>query len=147
VKDDRVYLCHIRDAIIRIESYVSRGRSAFLAETIIQDAVIRNLEVIGEATKSLSDELRAQHPEVPWSRIAGMRDVLIHEYFGVRLAVWGCREPLPGTQAACRPLADDVGRRASPQVGADGVTPLGSVGRFTETDQYLIITIYEVTDE
>ena len=93
MKDNRVYLRHIRDAIIRIESYVSRGRPAFLAETIIQDAVIRNLEVIGEATKNLSDDLRAQHPDVPWNRIAGMRDVLIHEYFGVRLeTVWGVVE-------------------------------------------------------
>jgi uncharacterized protein with HEPN domain len=52
MKDDRVYLRHIRDAIARIESYVTRGREAFLAETIIQDAVIRNLEVIGEAVRT-----------------------------------------------------------------------------------------------
>ena len=69
--------------------YVSGGREAFLADTMIQDAVIRNLEVIGEAVKNLSSELRVQHPDVPWTRIAGMRDVLIHEYFGVRVeTVW-----------------------------------------------------------
>lgn len=76
---------HIRDAVGRIESYVVGGREAFLAETIIQDAVIRNIEVIGEAVKNLSGDLRSRHPEVPWARIAGPRDVLIHEYFGVRL--------------------------------------------------------------
>jgi uncharacterized protein with HEPN domain len=93
MKDDRVYLHHIQDAIARIESYVARGRDAFLAETIIQDAVIRNLEVIGEAVKNLSEDLRAKHPNVPWTRIAGMRDVLIHEYFGVRLeTVWAVIE-------------------------------------------------------
>ena len=65
----------------------------FLAETIVQDAVIRNREVIGEAVKNLSDHLRQAHPEVPWSRIAGLRDVLIHEYFGVRLeTVWAAVE-------------------------------------------------------
>jgi uncharacterized protein with HEPN domain len=93
MKDDRVYLRHIRDAIARIESYVIGEREAFLAQTMIQDAVIRNLEVIGEAVKNLSDSLRAQHPEVPWTRIAGMRDVLIHEYFGVRVeTVWAAVE-------------------------------------------------------
>jgi uncharacterized protein with HEPN domain len=93
MKEDRVYLHHIQDAIARIESYVARGRDAFLTETIIQDAVIRNLEVIGEAVKNLSEELRAKHPKVPWTRIAGMRDVLIHEYFGVRIeTVWAVVE-------------------------------------------------------
>jgi uncharacterized protein with HEPN domain len=83
----------MRDAIARIESYVSGGHAAFLADTMIQDAVIRNLEVIGEAVKNLSSELRVQHPDVPWTRIAGMRDVLIHEYFGVRVqTVWAAVE-------------------------------------------------------
>lgn len=93
MKDDRVYLCHIRDAIERIESYTSKGKEAFFRETIVQDAVIRNLEVIGEAVKNLSPDFRARHPEIPWSRIAGMRDVLIHGYFGVRLeTVWNAVE-------------------------------------------------------
>jgi uncharacterized protein with HEPN domain len=93
MKDDRVYLRHIRDAITRIESYVGGGRSAFLAETMVQDAVIRNLEVIGEAVKNLSSELRGRYPDVPWARIAGMRDVLIHGYFGVRIeTVWAAVE-------------------------------------------------------
>jgi len=93
MKDDRVYLRRIRDAITRIESYVGGGREAFLAYSMIQDAVIRNLEVIGEAVKNLSSDLRAQHPDIPWTRIAGMRDVLIHEYFGVRVeTVWAAVE-------------------------------------------------------
>jgi uncharacterized protein with HEPN domain len=93
MKEDSVYLNHIVDAIKRIESYTGKGKEAFFQESIIQDAVIRNLEVIGEAVKNLSSTLRTQHPEIPWSQIAGMRDVLIHVYFGVRLqTVWNAVE-------------------------------------------------------
>ena len=93
MKDDRVYLRHIRDAIERIESYTSKGKEAFSQESIIQDAVIRNLEIIGEAVKNLSSDLRSRHSEIPWARIAGMRDVLIHGYFGVRLeTIWNAVE-------------------------------------------------------
>ncbi len=89
MKKDEVYLLHIRDAIKRIESYTGDGKDAFLREPIIQDAVIRNLEIIGEAAKNLSAAFRSENAEQPWSKISGMRDVLIHEYFGVRLeTVW-----------------------------------------------------------
>jgi len=54
---------------------------------MIQDAVVRNLEVLGEAVKGLDDSTRSRAPDVPWRRIAGMRDVLIHQYFGVELEV------------------------------------------------------------
>jgi uncharacterized protein with HEPN domain len=89
VNDDLVYLAHVRDAIQRIEAFTSEGRDKFLAEPMIQDAVIRNLEVIGEAVKGLSEKLRSANSDVPWKQIAGMRDVLIHHYFGVKLeTVW-----------------------------------------------------------
>jgi uncharacterized protein with HEPN domain len=87
MKDTRVYLLHIRDAIVQIESYTEGGREEFFNNKMIQDAVIRNLEIIGEATKKLTPDLRDRHPEVPWSRIAGMRDVLIHDYFEVDLQI------------------------------------------------------------
>jgi uncharacterized protein with HEPN domain len=86
---DELYLRHILDAIERIEDYASVGRDAFMAQPHWQDATIRQLEIIGEATKRLSEGLRSSHPEVPWRRIAGLRDVLIHNYMGVDLsAVW-----------------------------------------------------------
>ena len=89
MKDDAVYLRHIADAAQRVREYTADGRDAFLADKKTQDAVLRNLEIIGEAVKRLSTELRDAHPDIPWKQIAGMRDILIHHYFGVKLdTVW-----------------------------------------------------------
>jgi uncharacterized protein with HEPN domain len=87
LKDDGVYVAHIRDAVERILKYTSEGKSAFDQDEKTQDAVVRNLEIIGEAAKNVSDELRSNQPDIPWRRLAGMRDKLIHEYFGVNLAI------------------------------------------------------------
>ena len=89
MKDDRVYLRHILDAIHKIESYVSVGRKEFMAASHWQDATVRQLEIIGEAAKNLSEDLRSAHADIPWRRIGGLRDVLIHDYMGVDMdAVW-----------------------------------------------------------
>lgn len=89
MKGDALYLRHILDAILKIQTYTAGGREAFMAGTHWQDATIRQLEIIGEASKQLSLDLRVKYPDVPWRRIAGLRDVLIHDYFGVDLtAVW-----------------------------------------------------------
>jgi uncharacterized protein with HEPN domain len=106
VKDERVYLGHIRDAINDIEEYTSVGRDAFMAERMRQDAVIRKLAVIGEAVKQLSEAARTMRPEIPWKQIAGMRDQLTHHYFGVDLAlVWRVVErDLPALKAAVSAL-------------------------------------------
>ncbi len=90
MKNDAVYLEHILDATKQIEGYV-RGMTyeTFLATRLVQDGVIRQFEIIGEATKNLSDGFRSSHDVLPWKDMAGMRDKLIHQYFGVDLsAVW-----------------------------------------------------------
>ena len=87
---DFAYLCHLRDAAETIASYLKDvDESTFRTTQLIQDGVIRQLQIIGEATKKLSPGLRSEHPAVPWQDIAGMRDKLVHDYFGVDLdAVW-----------------------------------------------------------
>jgi uncharacterized protein with HEPN domain len=114
--DDRVYLQHIRDAVGRIQDYTRDGRNAFFADTKTQDAVIRNIEVIGEATKNLSDVLKAAHTDVPWRQIAGMRDTLIHRYFGVKLdLVWQVVEAdLPGFKSRIEAILDAAPPTPSP---------------------------------
>ena len=89
MKGDRLYLQHILEAIEKIEGYIAVGRDVFLSSSHWQDAVVRQLEIIGEATQRLSKDLCSQHRDVPWRRIAGLRDVLIHDYMGVDInAVW-----------------------------------------------------------
>ncbi|MEZ5336618.1 MAG: DUF86 domain-containing protein [Methanolobus sp.] len=90
MKHDSVFLKHILDAINQIEEY-TEGMSFedFLEKRLVQDAVIRQLEIIGEATKNLSPDTTERFPQIPWKEIAGMRDKLIHAYFGVDIEeVW-----------------------------------------------------------
>jgi uncharacterized protein with HEPN domain len=89
VKDDHLYVLHIVERCRRVRRFVEPGREAFMTSDQIQDAVIRNLEVIGEAAKRISAVARANMPSLDWKAIYGMRDVLIHDYIGVDLdEVW-----------------------------------------------------------
>ncbi len=90
MKDDKIYLEHILQSIDRIEDYLSgKDHHAFSDDFMTQDAVVRQLEIIGEATKRISKDLRNLNPQVPWSDMAGMRDILIHDYIDVDIdIVW-----------------------------------------------------------
>jgi uncharacterized protein with HEPN domain len=90
---------------------VAVGYDGFMSGPHWQDAVIRQLEILGEATKRLGDELRAHHDEVAWRRIAGLRDVLVHDYMGVDLeAVWEVtQQHLPVSKDQLTLILDELG--------------------------------------
>jgi len=94
LKEDAFYLKHILSAIERIELYLeNKEKSNFNSDLLLQDGIIRQIEIIGEAAKHVSEGMRKKHPDVPWKDVAGMRDKLIHAYFGVDLAaVWNTVE-------------------------------------------------------
>jgi len=89
VRDDRERLLDILDAIKGIEKYARRGEAAFRHDELVQNWMVRHLEVIGEAARALSEGLRARYVAIPWSDIIDMRNVLVHQYFGIDLdLVW-----------------------------------------------------------
>ena len=88
MKDDFVYIDHILLCINKIQDYTKDLEQIdFNKNELIQDAVIRNIEIIGEATKKISSDLKSQYKEIPWKEMSGMRDKLIHDYFGVDVEV------------------------------------------------------------
>lgn len=93
MRDERERLRDIVEAIERIEKYAARGRAAFDEDELIQTWVVHHIEVIGEACRALPDEFQARHANVPWSDIIGMRNILVHHYFGIDPeAVWSVVE-------------------------------------------------------
>jgi uncharacterized protein with HEPN domain len=105
---DRLYLDHILEAIGAAREFAAGDRQDFLADRKTQSAVVRQLEIIGEAVKHLSAEVRQAAPDVPWRQIAGVRDRLIHAYFQVDLeAVWVMVETdLPALESTVQRLRD-----------------------------------------
>ena len=108
-KNPKIYLQHILDCLDAIENYTRgiKSKDEFFASKMIQDAVIRNLEIIGEAAKQIPENVRQQHPKIEWKKMAGLRDILIHNYLGVDLSeVWVIiAERLPQLKAELQEIA------------------------------------------
>lgn len=93
MRDHRERLLDILEAIERIEKYAARGRADFDSEELLQVWVLHHLQILGEATSSLPQSVRDQASEIPWAKIVGMRNVLVHHYFGIdREVVWSVVE-------------------------------------------------------
>jgi len=111
-KDRSVHIRHIYDCIGWIKEYVQGGKEAFFQDRKTQDAVIRNLEVIGQAVKDLgTDSLTSAHPETPWPQIAATRNFLAHQYLGVDLTlIWNIVEQnLPQLEQQIIAMANNEG--------------------------------------
>jgi len=102
VKDPRISLVQILECLDRIRAYTKDGKRKFDHDSMVRDAVIRNFEIIGEASKRVPMEFREQTSEIPWRGLSGFRDVLIHQYEGVDYErVWRIiEEDLPGLRSA-----------------------------------------------
>lgn len=91
-KDNAVYIEHMQDSILRIDEYVE-SKAHFYDSRLVQDAVIRNLQVMAESSQRLSDEIKSRHPDIPWDDISGFRNILVHDYLGIDLdVIWSVVE-------------------------------------------------------
>jgi len=106
MRDDRERVLDVLEAIERIERVSVRGRDHFYEDEMAQVWVIHHLQIIGEAVRGISSEFRTANPDIPWSDIIGMRNVLIHHYFGIdRDAVWNVVEhDLPALKSQLQSL-------------------------------------------
>ena len=87
MREDSVYLQHISECIRRIEEITKKGREEFLQSHLLQDAVLRNLQTMSEATQRLSDAAKVKHQDMEWARIAAFRNVLVHNYLGIDMEI------------------------------------------------------------
>ena len=108
MRDTTERLRDIQEAIIRIFKYTGAGRKAFDENELIQTWIIHHLEIIGEAARAIPQDFREQHPEIPWGQISGMRNILIHMYFGIdHDIVWAVVErDLPSLQKVVSAILD-----------------------------------------
>ena len=121
MRNDKEKLEKVLECIERIEEYTRAGKSSFFSTPLTQDAVVRNFQVIGEAIKDISEELKQQNPVVPWKNVAGFRDKVIHHYFDVDYdKVWNAVEVEIPT---FKQQIEDIHRRIIFKVPADREQP------------------------
>ncbi|MHC4508400.1 MAG: HepT-like ribonuclease domain-containing protein [Planctomycetota bacterium] len=93
MRDDRERLLDIQEAIENVQKYGTRGKDAFKNDELVQTWVLHHIQILGEATARISDEFQEEHPDIPWFKIIGMRNILVHDYFHVDIeAVWSVVE-------------------------------------------------------
>ena len=112
MRDDRERLRDVLEAIERIEKYAVRGREALASEELIRSWVVHHLMIVGEACRALSADFRTKHPAEVWILAAGLRNVIVHEYFGIDLGVvWNVIErDLPALKERVREIMDQEGQ-------------------------------------
>lgn len=92
-RSTKYFLEDIIESVQKVQNYASKGKSSFFKDEILQDAIIRRLEIIGEASNQLPEEIIESYPEIPWRQIIGFRNIAIHEYFRINiLLVWSLIE-------------------------------------------------------
>jgi uncharacterized protein with HEPN domain len=103
-ESDRLYIDHMLESIGRVHGYVSDGEAAFKSSNLLQDAVVRNLQVMAESSQRLSEECRSRLLTVPWRAISGFRNILVHDYLGLDVdVIWKViQEDLPPLEKALR---------------------------------------------
>jgi uncharacterized protein with HEPN domain len=108
VKDDAIYLRHVLEAIRRIEENTASGHAAFMSSHTLQDAVLRNLQTMAEATQRLSEDTRSAVTAIDWRALAGFRNVLVHNYLGIDLEqIWTIvQRDVPPLKEAASALLD-----------------------------------------
>lgn len=112
-RDELVYMHHILDAINTVQEYLQGvSEDQFNSTRLLQDGVIRQIEIVGEAVRHISKDMRKTYPQVPWQDVAGMRDKLIHDYFGVDIEkVWlTTQEDLPVLKTQVIGILKDFGQ-------------------------------------
>ena len=129
-KDDTVYLRHILEYIRRIAEDIAEGRERFMESHTLQDAVLRNLQVLAESTQRISETTKAMQPEVEWRKIAAFRNILVHDYLGIDLdTVWDITQrEVPELKQAVEEMVSTSQEEASKQEAKSNQPTAGARG-------------------
>ena len=114
MKRDIDRLEHLLDAIERIEKYSIRGKQAFLDDELVQNWIVSHLQIIGEASRALSPAFRKKHSVIPWKKIVGMRNIIVHDYFEIDAnIVWAVVDgELPKLKRGVKGILDSLGGKS-----------------------------------